>query len=94
MPIGGGALPVAGPAVSSTDNADSSRESLDQLLDALVFAPLGLLLESGKPGAELAARGRRHLEAARLLGRMALGHSPQPPTPPADTERTPNPQPG
>jgi hypothetical protein len=70
---------------------DSSREALDRMLDALVFAPLGLLLESDKPSAELAARGRRQLEAARLLGRMALGHS----SAPSDTRaNSPDPQPG
>ena len=61
--------------MSSTENPDSSREAIDRMLDALVFAPLGLLLESDKPSAELAAQGRRQLEAARLLGRMVLGHS-------------------
>lgn len=80
--------------MSSSDNPESPRESLDRLLDALVFAPLGLLLEADKPSAELAARGRRHLEAARLLGRMALGHAPSPSAPPADAEQAPNPQPG
>ena len=70
---------------------DSSRETLDRMLDALVFAPLGLLLESDKPSAELAARGRRQLEAARLLGRMALGHSSAPTDARADP---PDPQPG
>ena len=80
--------------MSSSDTPDSPRESLDRLLDAVVFAPLGLLLETDKSSAELAARGRRHLEAARLLGRMALGHSPPPSATPADAERAPNPQPG
>ncbi|WP_420433096.1 hypothetical protein [Candidatus Poriferisocius sp.] len=77
--------------MSSTDSTDSSREALDRMLDALVFAPLGLLLESDKPSAELAARGRRQLEAARLLGRIALGHSSAPTDGPANP---PDPQPG
>ena len=64
--------------MSSTDNPDSGQESLDRLLDAVLYAPVGLLLSTDVPTAELAARGRRHLEAARLLGRMALGHSPAP----------------
>lgn len=80
--------------MSPPDTPGASRESLDRLLDAVVFAPLGLLLETGKPSADLAARGRQHLEAARLLGRMALGHAPAPSAPPADTERAPDPQPG
>lgn len=78
MPVGGRALPIAGPIVTSADNADSRRESLDRMLDALVFAPLGRLLEPSKPSEELAAQGRRHLEAARILGRMALGHTSAP----------------
>lgn len=77
--------------MSSTENPDSHREALDRMLDALVFAPLGLLLESDKPSAELAAQGRRQLEAARLLGRMALGHSSAPTDARADP---PDPQPG
>ena len=64
--------------MSSTDNPDSGQESLDRLLDAVLYAPVGLLLSTDVPTAELAARGRRHLEAARLLGRMALGHSSAP----------------
>lgn len=77
-------MPVAGPALSSTDSADSSREALDRLLDAVLYAPVGLLLSMDTPPAELAVRGRRHLEAARLLGRMALGHSTAPPASRAD----------
>lgn len=77
--------------MSSAENPDSSREALDRMLDALVFAPLGFLLESDKPSAELAAQGRRQLEAARLLGRMALGHSSAPTDIRADR---PDPQPG
>lgn len=79
MPIGGGALPIAGPAVSSTDSTESSREALDRLLDALLYAPVGLFLSAGAPPSELAARGRRQVEAARLLGRMALAQAASPP---------------
>lgn len=84
-------MPIAGPAVSAADNAESPQEALDRVLDAVFFAPVGLLLSVDAPPSELAARGRRHVEAARLLGRMALGH---PPTRPADSEQPPNPQPG
>lgn len=84
MPIRGRTLPVVGPAVSSTDSADSSREALDRLLDAVVYAPVGLLLSVDAPPSELASRGRRHVEAAQLLGRMALGHSSAPPAPSDD----------
>ena len=60
--------------MSSTQSAESSKEVLDQLLDAVLYAPVGLFLSAGTSPSELAARGRRQVEAARLLGRMALGH--------------------
>ena len=91
MSIGGRALPVIGPAVSSTDRAESSRDALDQVLDALFYAPIGLLLSVDAPPSELASRGRRHVEAAQLLGRMALGHSSAPPGPSDDSS---DPKPG
>lgn len=71
-------MPIAGPAVSSTDSAESSREALDRLLDTVLYAPVGLFLSAGAPPSELAERGRRQVEAARLLGRMALGHASTP----------------
>lgn len=67
-----------GDADSSRESAGSSRESMDRLLDTVLYAPVGLLLSVDSPPSELAARGRRHLEAARLLGRMALDHSSKP----------------
>jgi len=70
--------------VSSADGADTSKEAIDRLLDAVLYAPVGLLLSTETPSEELAARGRRHLEAARVLGRIALGHSPVPPDSRAD----------
>ncbi len=77
--------------MSSAEDLDAQREPRDQILDALVFAPLGLLLATDKPSADLADRGRRHLKAARMLGRMALGHSSAPTDARADP---PDPQPG
>ncbi len=64
--------------MSPTESAESSREALDRLLDAVFYAPVGLILSAGTPPTELATRGRRQVEAARLLGRMALGHAPSP----------------
>ena len=61
--------------MSSNVNAESPREALDRLLDAVLYAPVGLFLAAGAPPSELAERGRRQVEAARLLGRMALGHA-------------------
>jgi len=79
MPIGGRALPLVGPPVSPSPGPEFPRETLEQVLDAVFYAPVGLLLSGDAPAAELASRGRRHVEAARLLGRMALGHYPTPP---------------
>ncbi len=64
--------------MSSTENPEPSQEALDRLLDAVLYVPVGLLLSAGTPPSELAARGRRQVEAARLLGRMALGHASSP----------------
>ena len=80
--------------MSATDEPDPHRETLDRLLDVLVFLPLRLLAGPDRLGEELAARGRRHLEAARLLGRMALGHPPGRASTHPDSEQTPNPEPG
>ena len=67
--------------MSSADSSDTSREALDRLLDAVLYAPVGLLLSADTAPSEFASRGRRHMEAARLLGRMALGHSAKPTAP-------------
>ncbi|MCY3910925.1 MAG: hypothetical protein OXF99_05380 [bacterium] len=69
---------------SSPFTSDSSQEAKDRLLDAVLYAPVGLLLSVDSSPSELATRGRRHLEAARLLGRMALDHSSTPPDAGAD----------
>lgn len=91
MPIGGRALPVVGPAVSSTDSAETSREVLERLLDAVFYAPVGLLLSTDSSPSELASQGRQHLEAARVLGRIALSHPSRPPEANVDAAE---PQPG
>ena len=72
MPFGGGALPVSGPAVTSTESPESARLAMDRVLDAVFYAPIGLLLSVDAQPSELASRGRRHVEAAQLLGRLAL----------------------
>lgn len=91
MSIWGRALPVVGPAVSSTEYSESSREALERLLDAVFYAPVGLLLSANTPPSELASRGRRQVEAARLLGRMALDRSS---APPASSDDSGDPKPG
>ncbi|WP_419851063.1 hypothetical protein [Candidatus Poriferisocius sp.] len=77
--------------MSSTDRAEPAREALDRVLDAVLYAPVGLLLSVDAPPSELASRGRRHVEAARLLGRMALGHSS---AQPASSDDSADPKPG
>ena len=77
--------------MSPTDSAESPREALERLLDAVLYAPVGLFLSVGAPPSELAARGRRQVEAARLLGRMALGHAS---TPPESSDNTAGPKSG
>jgi len=77
--------------VISSDSSEFSGKALEQVLDAVFYAPVGLLLSGDAPASELASRGRRHVEAARLLGRMALGHSP---TRPAPLNLSADPEPG
>lgn len=72
-------------ADSSRATLDSSREAIDRLLDAVLYAPVGLLLSVDSPPSELASRGRRHLEAAQLLGRIALSRSSTPPSASVDS---------
>jgi hypothetical protein len=54
----------------------NQQDPLEQLLDLLVYAPLGLLLTARDLVPTLAERGRRHLgpqtTAARLVGEMAV----------------------
>lgn len=56
--------------------AADDPDALDQLLDAALFAPFGMLLELRDRSPELAARGRQHLETqiavARMVGRFAV----------------------
>lgn len=108
MPFWGGSLPIVDPVMTSTGSSmggpagepgsdpQPHKETLEQWLDILVYAPLGFALDSNKPTADLAARGRKHMEAARLLGRMALeGFSTQPaPDAPADANQQPETKPG
>lgn len=56
--------------------ADEDPDALDQLLDAALFAPFGMLLEMRDRSPELAARGRQHLQTqisvARMVGQFAV----------------------
>lgn len=48
------------------------RSPIDQAVDLAVYAPLGLLLERRRLVTELADRGRRQIDFARMLGRTAF----------------------
>jgi hypothetical protein len=48
------------------------RGATDALLNLLVYAPIGLLLDAESLTPELARRGRQHSAAARQIGEMAV----------------------
>jgi len=51
---------------------DENRAPTDALLDILVYAPIGLLLDAQTVAPDLARRGRQHSAAARQIGEMAV----------------------
>jgi len=53
--------------------SDHEKDSAEQLIDLLIYAPLGLALEYRTLLPELAERGRRQLGFARSVGKLALG---------------------
>lgn len=54
------------------DTGDNPRSLTDALLDALVYAPIGLTLDGQELAPELARRGRQHAANARFIGEMAV----------------------
>lgn len=76
MSVGRLRLPVdvnaVSAAVSSNGRDGEPSGPLDDLVDAAVFAPLGLALEYRKLMPELAEKGRKQVAFARTLGRAAL----------------------
>ncbi len=48
------------------------RTPIDQALDVLVYAPIGLLLDGRSVVRDLAERGRSHAVGARMVGQFAL----------------------
>lgn len=54
------------------DSDEDPRTSLDALLDALIYAPIGLTLDARDVGPDLAQRGRQHAAAARQIGELAV----------------------
>ncbi|MGF1599540.1 MAG: hypothetical protein ACFCVK_21940 [Acidimicrobiales bacterium] len=53
--------------------ADDERRPTDQLVDLLVYAPIGLLYEYDEVLATLVRRGKSQVQLARLLGQVAVG---------------------
>lgn len=54
------------------DEDPDARTLKDLLLDALVYAPIGLTLDGQELTPELARRGRQHAAAARQIGEFAV----------------------
>lgn len=65
---------VANPSDPTPDETDApdARKLTDLLLDALVYAPIGLTLDGQELTPELARRGRQHAAAARQIGEFAV----------------------
>lgn len=59
------------PTDGSEPSADPKRLT-DIVLDALVYAPIGLTLDGQELAPELARRGRQHAAAARQIGEFAV----------------------
>lgn len=51
---------------------DESQSLSDSLMDAFIYAPLGLTLDSQELAPDLARRGRQHVAAARQIGEYAV----------------------
>jgi len=60
---------------------DEERDPIDDVMDLLVFAPIGLALELRNLLPGLAERGRRQVNFARSVGQMATKSATQPPQP-------------
>ncbi|HVX22003.1 MAG TPA: hypothetical protein VHB02_11690 [Acidimicrobiales bacterium] len=72
-----------------SDKPLSANPLVRRALDALVYAPVGLVVTVVDDLPALAAKGRQHLQNAHVLGRFAVGQlqdrlTPSAPTYPAD----------
>lgn len=63
--------PTSADDAASADDA-GARKLTDLLLDAFVYAPIGLTLDGQELTPELARRGRQHAAAARQIGEFAV----------------------
>jgi hypothetical protein len=62
--------------MSEPEDGDSERPGspglVDALMDAFIYAPLGLTLDAQEIAPDLARRGRQHAAAARQIGEFAV----------------------
>ena len=57
----------------SASTSDSAGDSVEQMLDMFLYAPIGFLSKSAESVPELAKRGRTQAANARVIGQFALG---------------------
>lgn len=58
--------------MSDSSSHDDERSPVDQALDVLVYAPLGLALEARTLLPKLATRGRQQVTMAKMVGQFAV----------------------
>jgi hypothetical protein len=56
----------------ATDDKTPAEQAVEQALDLLVYAPIGLLFEGASVLPELVAKGRNQVATARMFGQMAV----------------------
>ena len=62
----------ASPGPAGPGPGDDGRSALEQVADAVLYAPLGLALEARRLFPEMAARGRRQILFTRTIGKYAV----------------------
>jgi len=55
-----------------TDEPETGQDPVDQLLDILVYAPLGFVVDARRVVPELAEKGRAQAGMARMIGEFAV----------------------
>ena len=54
------------------DEPETGPDPVDQLLDILVYAPLGFVVDARRVVPELAEKGRAQAGTARMIGEFAV----------------------
>ena len=62
----------AAPGSAGPGPGDDGRSAVEQVADAVLYAPLGLALEARRLFPEMAARGRRQILFTRTIGKYAV----------------------